>query len=180
MNIILASQSPRRKDLLKELIFEFKIENPNIDEKINEENPVDYVTKLAYEKAKAIKNGDIVIAADTTVYFNGFLNKPKNFEDSFKMLRSLSGNEHQVFTGVCIKYKNEYKIFYDITKVIFKDLTDDEIREYILEKSPYDMAGSYGIQNCNFVKKIEGSYTNVVGLPLEKLNLFLNFIAIDA
>lgn len=177
--IILASKSPRRIKLLKELGFEFEVHPANINEDIYEKlQPAEYVMKLSYLKANEVarKFQDcVVIAADTTVFLNGeYLNKPKNKENAFEILRKLSGQTHQVFTGITIidNQKNKLITDYQKTDVTFRELDDDEINYYIETGSPMDKAGAYGIQDdfgAVFVKHINGCYYNIVGLPIELL-----------
>ncbi|MCK4662667.1 MAG: septum formation protein Maf [Bacteroidales bacterium] len=178
-NIILASKSPRRKYLLKELGIKFEI---NTNNQIKEEYPLSLKAKeiakyLANKKADAfknnIKNNSLIITADTIVWINGqILNKPIDFDDAFKMLKQLSGNMHKVITGVCILAKTKKVIFTANTDVYFKKLSDNEIHYYLKHFKPYDKAGSYGIQEWIGyigIEKINGSYFNVMGLPIQKL-----------
>jgi nucleoside triphosphate pyrophosphatase len=186
--IILASKSPRRQYLLKELGIEYKIDTSlSIDEEFSNELKAEEIALfLAEEKAKAfegkIDENDIVITADTIVWIdNHVLNKPRDRNDAFSMLKQLSGNMHKVLTGVCIKSKSKTVSFYAETKVYFKELSNDEIEFYIDNYKPFDKAGSYGIQEwIGYVgiESIEGSYFNVMGLPIQKLyeelNQFIN------
>ncbi len=170
MKYILASGSPRRKDLLYKIVPEFEIIIPNVDENIGIQDPEKLVLELSKIKASAVNEYGIIIAADTIVVKdNKILGKPKNYDEAFNMLKSLSNSYHYVYTGVCIKKDNTLDNFVVKTKIYFKKLSDNEIEKYILEKKPYDKAGSYGIQETNFCYKIEGSYENVVGLPIEEL-----------
>ena len=178
MQWILASASPRRKELLAELIDNFDIIPSLAEEKVEGDcTPEALVKALAELKAKEVafrpeNAGKIVIGSDTVVAFDGkVLGKPKDEADAFRMLKMLSGKAHAVYTGVCFACKNEdgYKV--DVraekTDVYFEELTDEWIMEYIRGGSPMDKAGAYGIQDGGLVKKIEGSYTNVVGFPVE-------------
>lgn len=181
MDIILASASSRRQDILNIFNLKFKVEPSNIDECINIDNPYEFVKELAYNKAKSISDnrpGSLVIGADTIVYINGeILGKPKSKDDAYKMLKSLSGKSHEVITGISVLCKNRNISLkeYEVTKVIFKDLSDKEILEYIDTGEPLDKAGSYGIQGIAsvFIERIEGCYFNVVGLPTNKLYALL-------
>lgn len=181
--IILASQSPRRKELLLGLLDDFEIRVKLTDEK--------YPQNLSnYEIAKHISNvkadefynelkiNEILIAADTIVCIdNTILEKPKTKEDAVFMLKKLSGKTHEVITGVTILSKNKKKSFYDKTLVQFYELTDKEISFYINKYKPFDKAGAYGIQEWIGyigIKKIEGDYYNVMGLPLHLLYRELN------
>ncbi|MDB4052116.1 Maf family nucleotide pyrophosphatase [Flavobacteriales bacterium] len=177
--IILASKSPRRQELLKGLGFEFEIKTKEIEEVFppalfKEEIPV-YLSNL---KAKAfkdyIKEDELVITSDTIVWNeNKQLGKPKSRAEAIEMLQSLSGKQHEVITAVTLMTTIKTHSFYEITKVFFKELTLDEIEYYIDNYQPFDKAGSYGIQEwIGFVgiPKIEGDYFNVVGLPLNRLN----------
>ena len=173
-NFILGSNSPRRKKILKEIGLEFSIYSSNIDENFNKEIELeDIPIFLAKKKANALKNklkeNDILITADTIVIYNNeLLSKPENTYQAKKMLEKLSGKSHKVITGVCLSSKNIKSIFSCETIVTFNDLNKFEIEFYINKYKPFDKAGSYGIQEwigLIGVKKIEGSYTNVVGLP---------------
>ncbi|HAX48862.1 MAG TPA: Maf family protein [Ignavibacteria bacterium] len=181
--IILASGSPRRKLLLSALLknfgLKFDVIQANIVEYIPEkvQNYGNFAANLAELKALEVacrKNG-IIIAADTIVVYQGkVLGKPVNEKDAFKMLKTLSGNEHKVYTGLVIfdtESESMYKTF-EVTKVKFRKIADREIKFYIKGGSPMDKAGSYGIQDdlgSTFVQKINGDYFNVVGLPLFRL-----------
>lgn len=176
--IYLASKSPRRKKLLKQLNLKFKTLNVDVDETIhNNENPVKAVTRLSKEKLnyakEKIKNG-IVITADTIVVLNNKkLGKPVDKKDAFRILKLLSGKTHYVYTGFSIynSINNKTITDYEKTEVTFRELTDQEINEYISGGSLMDKAGAYGIQDdfgAVFIKKINGCYYNVVGLPLAK------------
>lgn len=177
--IYLASKSPRRRKLLKQLGINFKSFSVNLHEEILDgEHPIATVKRLAlhkFEKAsKKIKNG-IVITADTIVVLNKeIIGKPKNKKEAFEILSKLSGKTHTVYTGfVVANISNNKKIIdYEKTEVTFRKISPVEIEEYILSGSPMDKAGAYGIQDdfgAVFVKKINGCYYNVVGLPLAKV-----------
>ncbi len=174
--LILASASPRRKELLIKQGFEFEIITADIDERKIEKRfsePQEAVKQLAYEKARAVfeENTEaVVIGADTVVVFKGkTLGKPKDKEEAYEMLSSLSGNEHEVYTGVAVISKEETVIFADRTAVLFKKLSEKDINAYIATGSPFDKAGSYGIQDSDFVKEIQGGFDNVMGLPAKRL-----------
>ncbi|MGE4289765.1 MAG: Maf family nucleotide pyrophosphatase [Salinivirgaceae bacterium] len=177
-HIILASQSPRRQQLLKELGLNFSIEVREIDEVYpahlqREEIPV-YLAQL---KAKVFENSlsknQLVITADTIVWLNNHvLGKPTDFDDALNMLQSLSGNTHTVYTGVCLKSLSKETTFWAKTDVHFKVLSEEEITYYLKTHKPYDKAGAYGIQEWIGyigIEHIEGSYFNVMGLPVQKL-----------
>lgn len=181
-DIILASTSKRREDIFKKYNFKFEIKASNIEEIIDiRDNPKELVMSLAFRKAYNVAKDNedaIVIGADTVVYYDGrILSKPKDKEDAFNMLSSLSGKTHQVITGICIiNLEENLKIVdFEKTKVKFRDLDKDMIKTYISTGEPLDKAGSYGIQDIGalFVESIEGSYLNVVGLPLVKLDKML-------
>ncbi|MEZ5195028.1 MAG: Maf-like protein [Bacteroidales bacterium] len=177
--IILASRSPRRQQLLNKLGLAFEVSPMDVDESypshlIHEEIAL-YLSEL---KAQAFKVSDLcdnclVISADTIVWQDGkVLPKPKDYEDAVRILKTLSGNVHEVITGVSLRSKSRMKSFHSITKVYFKKLTREEIDYYIANYKPFDKAGAYGIQEwigCIGIEKIEGSYFNVVGLPVQKL-----------
>ena len=181
MNIILASKSPRRKELLELLDLDFKIITADIDETMNPTLPVaDEVMRLSYEKAAAIKpqvsDDTIIISADTIVELDGVvMGKPKDKDDAFKMLKSLSGNTHNVLSGVTVMQGEKHVSKTVVTQVNFRDISDDEINTYIETLEPMDKAGSYGIQGrgSKFVSGIVGDYFNVVGLPVCELSLIL-------
>lgn len=182
-NIVLASQSPRRRDLLAGLVPEFKIITDDSEEVMRDgEQPFDMVCRLARQKAENVAaklNEDaLVLAADTVVALDGrVLGKPSDEEEAFSMLSALSGREHRVFTGIAITDTGSKKRYSDFecTKVKFRELTDEEIRNYIASGEPMDKAGSYGIQELGalLVEGVDGDYFNVVGLPLCKLGKIL-------
>jgi len=179
--IVLASKSPRRKKLLENLGFELEIINSNYkEEKVdNHKDYPQYVIFNAEQKGlsvqKKISDDCIIISADTIVVLNDeILHKPKDTEEAFLILKKLSGNTHQVYTGICLIDNKTQKIIKDYkqTNVSFRELEDNEIWQYINTGSPMDKAGAYGIQDdfgAIFVNKIEGCYYNIVGLPLELL-----------
>ena len=187
MNIILASKSKRRKELLEKINVKFKIIDSKFDEskiKSFDLRPNTLCLKLAFEKANKVSmkyNNDLVIGADTIVYKDGkILGKPKDKIEAFNHLRLLSGTTHEVYTAVHIlnKNKNINESLIDKTRVTFHELNDDEINYYIDNCNPFDKAGSYGIQGWSsiFVKNIEGCFYNVVGFPLPKFyKLFKHF-----
>jgi septum formation protein len=177
--IILASSSPRRRELLSTLGFAFDVINPSSDETVSEnETPEDFALRVSVEKAwsvsRSLGEGAVVIGADTIVVVDGeILGKPEDPEEASSMLRKLSGKEHHVFTAFSIvKPKNEilHSEIVD-TSVRVKPLAASEIEGYIKTGEPMDKAGAYGIQGIGsfMVRGIEGSYSNVVGLPVEEL-----------
>ncbi len=180
--LILASGSPRRKEILEKYNIKPIIVKSDIEEKISEgEMPEQIAMSLALHKAldvsKNYKN-DIVIGADTIVVINGLiLGKPANKEDAFNMLSMLSGKEHKVITGVALikEVTNTKVIEYEVTKVQFRKLSEDKIENYILTGEPFDKAGAYAIQGIGaiLVENIVGCYSNVVGLPLTKIDKLL-------
>ncbi len=185
--IILASQSPRRQALLKEVGIDFTVK---VIEGITEKYPENLSATqipvfLAKQKASfytnILKDNSILITADTIVVLNNeVLEKPENFDHAVYMLKKLSNNKHEVITGIALTSPKRQKTFFVNTKVYFKSLTDKEIHFYINNYKPYDKAGAYGIQEWIgyvAIKKIVGSYNNVVGLPVQKLFTELcNFI----
>jgi septum formation protein len=178
-NLILASQSPRRQMLLKGLDLNFEvIVIPEIDESIPENLfEKDIAIYLSKHKAQSYKpilnNKTIVITADTIVWFdNKVLNKPFDKNEAIQMLKMLSGQMHIVYTGVCISSLNREITFCSETKVWFRNLSDSEIEFYVEKYKPYDKAGAYGAQEWIgyvAIEKIEGSYFNVMGLPVQQL-----------
>ncbi len=181
MDIVLASKSPRRKELLSLLDLDFHIITADIDETIDSSLPVsNEVARLSYQKAAAIKSqassNSIIISADTVVELDGcVMGKPKDEQDAFNMLKSLSGKAHNVLTGITVLQGNNHITKTVTTKVYFRNITDQEIWEYIDTFEPMDKAGAYGIQGraSKFVQKIDGDYFNVVGLPVCELTLIL-------
>lgn len=176
-NLILASGSPRRQHLFKELDIPFTIDIREVEEvypkHLKGAQITDYLADLKSKSFKNLQANDLLITSDTIVWFEEkAIGKPKNKKDAFDMLKKMSGKEHDVFTSVSIKGKSIQKIFNDKTMVLFEEFTNEEINYYIDKYSPYDKAGSYGIQDwigLIGVKKITGSYFNVMGLPVHKL-----------
>ena len=175
--IYLASRSPRRRKLLKQMGIKFKSFSVNLDEKINGgEKPVHLVKRLSIEKLelarKKIKSG-LIITADTIVWCNDMvLDKPVDPSDAGRILREISGNTHEVITGVALLSANRETSFYSSTKVTFEKLSDEEIDFYVQNFKPYDKAGAYGIQEWIGIaacSRIEGSYFNVMGLPVQQV-----------
>lgn len=177
--LILGSASPRRQELLKSLGFEFRNQPVKVDETLWPKNleaqeiPI-YLAELkadAYEEE--LKENELLITADTVVWCEGkVFNKPENFAEGKKMLETLSGKMHEVFTAVCLKSANKQTTFYDVSKVYFKKLKTYEIEYYLTNYSPYDKAGGYGVQDWIGyigIDKIEGSFYNVMGLPVKEL-----------
>jgi len=177
--IILASQSPRRRNLIEGLDMHVElIEPPDSDESFPKEmNPYEVPEFLASKKADCITGEidkkSILVTADTIVLCdNEVINKPNDFSEAYQMLSKLSDNEHIVITGVCLKSGQKKKTFSSITKVYFAKLSSKEINYYLHKYNPYDKAGAYGIQEWIGyigVERIEGSFFNVMGLPLHKL-----------
>ncbi|UBK88268.1 Maf-like protein [Clostridium perfringens] len=180
MKVILASKSPRRVEILEKIVKEFEVVQSNFDENtIDFKGDIEkYVKDLSRNKAievsKRLNEPSIVIAADTVVFQDGkVLEKPKNEEDAFSMLSSLSGNTHKVYSGICLinTYDDTVVTDCDCTEVRFSELNPRQIRNYIDSGEPMDKAGAYGIQGLGgaFVEGIKGCYYNVMGLPLNKL-----------
>ena len=189
MKIILASKSPRRKQLLQRFNLAFKVVDSNLDESSVSKmtDPRNFCSTLASMKADIVSKkfrDELIIGADTIVVLNKtIIEKPKDKSEAFKSLKKLSGSSHSVFTGVCLKSINHniHKTFIVQTKVEFRNLEDSEINFYIDNYKPYDKAGSYGIQDASsvFVKYINGCYDNVVGLPISKLHKELKKLNIN-
>lgn len=182
--IILASQSPRRRELLGRIIDGFEVMVTHADESVDgNPPPQEYVMELALRKARAISEKDaVVIGSDTVVALDGeILEKPESREHARRMLKRLSGREHTVYTGVAIKDAERELVDFEATRVLFDELSDDIIDRYIATGEPMDKAGAYGIQSlgCALVKKVDGDYANVVGLPLFKLIKMLEKFGID-
>lgn len=179
--IILASKSPRRQELLSLMGIDFKVVLKEVDESFPDNMPRDEVAAfISHKKAMAFDDSitnEIVITADTIVCLDDLiLGKPTDEADAFKMLKILSGRMHKVITGVTILHQHHIHTFSDTTSVYFNNLSDSDIHYYIENYQPFDKAGAYGIQEwigLVGINKIEGSYTNVMGLPTEKLNIQL-------
>lgn len=182
MDIVLASASPRRSELLKQIGLEFRVCVSNAEEVIHHKEPSEVVKELSAQKAAAVYDllqgrqeaCDLIIGADTVVACDGkILGKPETKEDAVGMLRLLQGRSHEVYTGVCLIHgrTGERKSFFEETKVVFCPMTEEEITEYVNTKDCMDKAGSYGIQGfcARYIKGIEGDYNNVVGLPVCRL-----------
>ena len=179
MQLILASQSPRRKELMGFFRVPFIIRVADIDETMDPGKPAcEEVARVSRAKALAVKHDpeDVVIAADTIVVCNGqVLGKPIDENDAYRMLRLLSGRDHQVMTGLTVLRGDKCVTCTEITDIHFRELTDKEIRAYIATKEPMDKAGSYGIQGgaALFAEKMNGDYYNVMGLPVCRLGQIL-------
>lgn len=182
---ILASASPRRKELLTQIGIKFRTCVSRKGEVILRQRPVSIVKDLSYTKARDVyerSNKDaVVIGADTiVVYEDKVLGKPKNEAEAYEMIKMLQGEVHTVYTGVSVIWKDENEThvssFYAETDVEFYHMSDEEIRDYIATKEPYDKAGGYAIQGyfARYIKRIKGDYNNVVGLPVGKLYQILN------
>lgn len=183
MRIILASASPRRRELLEQIGWKFEIQVSNTDERAETDSPHRLVEELSRQKAETVfaaldRGAALVIGADTVVAVDGsILGKPTGREEAVRMLRLLSGRTHQVYTGVTLLYRPGpqetvcAKTFHEVTKVHFYPMTDEEIEAYVATGEPMDKAGAYGIQGvfARYVRGLEGDYFNVVGLPVAKL-----------
>ena len=183
MRIILASASPRRRELLAQIGLDFEVKVSNVEEKAEATDVEALVEELSGQKAKAVlmeipedERDVLVIGADTVVAIgNEILGKPKDRQDAERMLRALSGREHQVYTGVTLLYRQGIQVkrrtFHEATKVCFYPMTAEEIDFYAATSEPMDKAGAYGIQGvfARYVQGIEGDYNNVVGLPVGRL-----------
>ena len=175
--LILASKSPRRQELLKLMDIPFRIVLKDVDESYPDDLPPEEVAVyIAHKKAVAFDetvDGEVVLTADTIVCVdNMILGKPESTAHAIEMLQLLSGRMHRVITGVCLLHRHTFRTFYDVSEVFFRKLSLDEITSYVKKYQPLDKAGSYGIQErigLIGIEKINGSYTNVVGLPTEKL-----------
>nr|WP_294936390.1 Maf-like protein [uncultured Flavobacterium sp.] len=177
-NIILASGSPRRQQFFRDLDLDFEIRLKEVEEIYSEDLKAEEITNyLAELKANAfldeLSDKDILVTSDTIVWHeNKALGKPKDYEDAFQMLQSLSGKTHEVITSVCIRTNSKTDTFYGVTRVTFNKLTNEAITYYLDNYKPFDKAGSYGIQEwigLVAISGIDGSYANVVGLPVDKV-----------
>lgn len=184
-NLILASGSPRRQDFFKELGLDFTIDIKPVDEIFPEElegpEITDHLARLKASAFSNLKAQDILVTSDTIVWFNGVaLNKPEDRDEAYAMISALSGSTHEVITSVAFTTATAQTVINDTTKVTFKDLTEEEIDYYIDNFQPYDKAGGYGIQEWFgyiAVTSIEGSYFNVMGMPLHKVYETLMLLA---
>ena len=184
--LILASGSPRRQQFFKDLDLDFEIRLKEIEEVFPPELKREEITNyLAELKANAfegeLKNDEILITSDTIVWHKDkALGKPKDAQDAFEILKSLSDATHEVITSVCFKTNFDVEVIYEVTRVTFNKLSDEAIRYYIENYKPFDKAGAYGIQEwIGFVgvSKIEGSYANVMGMPTDKVYEYLSKLA---
>lgn len=175
LHIILASGSPRRQDFFRELDIDFEIRLKPVEEVYPEYLKAEEITNyLAELKANAfegeLRENDLLITSDTIVWLDGkALGKPRDEADAMRMLQSLSGNTHQVITSVCFKTQHTTETLFDVTQVSFQPMTEDALAYYLKRCQPFDKAGSYGIQDwigLAAISKIEGSYANVVGMPM--------------
>jgi septum formation protein len=170
--LVLASQSPRRKEILERAGFRFEVRPTSVVEvRSDGESPEDYVRRLARDKAEAVSltSGEIALGADTTVLVGDqILEKPCDAADAARMLRALSGRTHRVLTGICLRDKEKTIVDYARTAVRFIPLTEPEIAAYVASGEPMDKAGAYAIQGLasKFIESIDGCYWNVVGLPI--------------
>ena len=183
MQLILASQSPRRKELLGLFHIPFTVRVADIDEAMDLNKPAaQEVARVSRQKAEAVERGadDVVVAADTIVVCQGkILGKPTDEADAYRMLRLLSGKDHQVMTGMTVLRGGEALTCTEVTDIHFRELTDKEILAYIRTGEPMDKAGSYGIQGgaALFAEKMVGDYYNVMGLPVCRLGQMLKSLA---
>lgn len=176
MHLLLASKSPRRAQLLREAGFDFTVIEIDVDESFPPEMLAeDVAPMLAERKARAaahlVSGDEIVLTADSVVILDGqIFNKPADYDEAFRMLRALAGRQHTVVTGVCLLSKTRERVFAGVTQVLFADMSDAEIDHYIRRCQPFDKAGAYGVQewigHCK-IQRIEGTYTNVMGLPVD-------------
>lgn len=183
MQLILASQSPRRRELLGLFGIPFAVRVADIDETMDRQlSPAEAVAQISRKKALAVERGteDVLIAADTIVVVDGrILGKPHTKEEAVHMLRLLSGRDHQVMTGVTVLCGDKEAVFTEITDLHFRTLTDSEINRYVQSGEPMDKAGAYGIQGgaALFCEKMTGDYYNVMGLPVCRLGQVLKELA---
>ncbi len=180
--IILASGSPRRQQFFKDFDFDFEVRLKEVEEIYPNHLKAQEITNyLAELKAKAfegeIADNEVLVTSDTLVWLHDkALGKPKDYDDAFQILKSLSNETHEVITSVCFKTSKKTETIFEVTKVTFIELSDKAIRYYLDNYKPYDKAGAYGIQEwigLIGISKIEGSYTNVVGLPTQKVYKYL-------
>jgi septum formation protein len=185
MRFVLASASPRRKELLRLLVPDFEVIESTTNENIDIKNAPQHCMRLSFLKASdvAARAGSdaIVIGADTVVCLKGqIMGKPEDKQDAFRMLKALSGRRHFVYTGVTISHAGRYLTEYEKTAVTFAPMTDEQITEYIHTEEPMDKAGAYGIQGyaSRYIRKIDGCFFNVVGLPVFRLHTMLKKLGV--
>ena len=187
MVLLLGSQSPRRREILSFFSLPFRQVSPDFDEDAVpfHGDPAAYACTLALGKADSLAEtfpNEIILTADTVVHRNGRLfQKPANLDEAFAMLRELAGHEHQVYTGVCVRSGSKVFQEAELARVFFTEMTDSQIHQYINSIHPFDKAGGYAIQNSGslIVKRIEGCYYNVMGLPLQTVRRLLLKLGID-
>ncbi len=184
MELLLASQSPRRRELFKLIGLDFSVVQSDTDEAVDFSDPAELVEQLSLRKAQAVKAGRencCVVGSDTVVYLNGeILGKPQDRQDAYRILKKLSGHTHTVYTGLAVLTDGGVQLCHDVAQVTFETLTDEEIWRYIDSGEPMDKAGAYGIQGTAavFVRRIEGCYFTIVGLPLPQLYKMLKNVGI--
>ena len=187
MRLVLASGSPRRRELLKSLGLDFDVEPPDVDESRHQgEPPGVYVERIAADKARAVAAaGRVVLAADTAVVHEGkVLGKPGHPEEARSMLRRLQGDRHEVFTGVAVVSWDGGPVVHptvDVTEVVFLPMTDDEIADYVSTGEPMDKAGAYALQGVGgrFIESVKGSPFTVVGLPIHLVSRLISHAGMD-
>lgn len=171
--IVLASNSPRRRELLATLVGDFAVEPSSVDENVPFKAPWRMVEAIAVKKCRAVaacRKDDVVIGADTIVVLNGeVLGKPADAAHAVEMLRKLSGKRHTVYTGVCVYAHGEETVWHEISHVYMYEMSDEFITGYVAGGSPLDKAGAYGVQDKGTVRDHDGEYANILGLPLARL-----------
>ncbi len=178
--LVLASQSPRRREILTQAGIAFRVEPADVDETVRDgEAPEEYAVRVAEMKALAVKPGpgETVLGADTIVVLDGhILGKPADAADAARMLRALSGRKHEVITGICLRFPARLVRDWSVTHVWFAELSNREIASYVASGEPMDKAGAYGIQGLasKFIQRIDGCYFNVVGLPVAMVYRYLS------
>ena len=192
MKIILASKSPRRREILENLGVKFDIVTSDADENSDISDPCDLVEELAFRKAMAvfanlkdkneIDDNTLVIGCDTVVCCdNEILGKPKSHDDAFRMIKMLEGRSHNVISGVALICNGKTHVRHEVTKVFFDSMTDEQIESYVSGDEPYDKAGGYAVQGMasRFIGRLEGCYFNVVGLPVNLLCRMTESLNVD-
>jgi len=184
MELILASQSQRRRELFQLIGLDFSVIVSDADEDIPLTTPGEFVEQLALRKAEAVKRGRrncCVVGADTIVWLDEkVIGKPRDREDAYRILRTLSGRTHTVYTGVAVLTDESIQLCHDTTQVTFEELSDHDIWAYIDSGEPMDKAGAYGIQGLAavFVKRVEGCYFTIIGMPMHKLHKMLSQVGV--
>lgn len=184
MKVLLASKSPRRKDILSEIIgSNFAVEAVDVDESLIYDTPEKTAIELALLKLSAVKNKDyydLIIVGDTLVWLDGIrFGKPNDIEDAKRMLKNLSNREHKIVSSIAVSYRGKVVADFCVSVLKFKDLSNEDIEQYVKEHNSLDKAGAYAVQDRVLVDYYKGSYSNIVGLPKETLIKILKELGLE-